>query len=84
MGPHETEFAAGNWQLLLREGVWNGRILVQLSSRAERALAFKAANGMGIYMDGIRACIAVTSPTVGSLAAESLNASLEGTLNSSS
>ena len=83
-GPHETEFAKGDWQLLLRDGSWNGKILVQLASKAERAQAFRAANGAGVCLDGIKASIAVSSPTEGSLAAESLNASLDVAVNSGS
>jgi hypothetical protein len=80
---HEIVLAPGDWQPLLREGIWNGKILIQLESKAQRGVAFQAAHGVKICLDGIQASMHVTTPTEGSLAAESLNATTAARLHNS-
>ena len=81
---HEIVLAPGDWQPLLREGIWNGKILIQLESKAQRGVAFQAAHGGKICLDGIQASIHVSSPTEGSLAAESLNATIAARVHNNS
>jgi len=66
----EVELAAGDWKALRWEGHWNGKILLQCTEAMDLAKFFKAVNGRGVCIDGMCRSIEVTSPTVGSLAAE--------------
>ena len=66
----EVELAAGDWKALRWDGHWNGKILLQCTEAMDLAKFFKAVNGRGVCIDGMCRSIEVTSPTVGSLAAE--------------
>ena len=78
---YDTDLAAGEWKVLRRDGHWNGRILVQCSDNLDLAKFFRTVNGRNICMDGICKTLAVTSPTVDSLAAQVFSAQANRQLN---
>ena len=66
----DSALVAYQWRRLLQGGQWNGKILVQLTSRHELVWLYKRAHGRGFCSDGHRATLEISSPSRASLATE--------------
>ena len=66
----DSTLEAHQWRPLLQGGHWNGKILVQLTTRAELVWLYKRAHGRGFCSDGHRATLEISSPSRVSLATE--------------
>jgi len=66
----DIALGANEWRRLLQGGHWNGKILVQLTDKAELTWLYKRTHGRGLCSDGYRATLEVSSPCRASLSAE--------------
>ena len=73
-----AELGGGGWRACVRDGDWDGRILVQCSLEGDVTKLHQLVHGRGICLNGHLYTLEVTAPAHATLAAEVFNNRVRG------